>query len=69
MTVIYLQHPTHGTKVATMEAEANYDEECGWMRYNPAAPAPAFDQESTNGMSRRRRPRAVKENEDDGDGG
>ena len=69
MTVIYLQHPTHGTKVATMEAEANYDEECGWMRYNPAAPAPAPSQELANGMSRRRRPRAVKENEGDGDGG
>lgn len=69
MTVIYLRHPTHGAKVATMEAEANYDEECGWMRYNPAAPAPAPGQELANGMSRRRRPRAVKENEDDGDSG
>lgn len=69
MPIIYLQHPTHGVKVATMEEEAIYDEEYGWVRYNPAAPAPAPGQELANGMSRRRRPRAVKENEDDGDGG
>lgn len=69
MTAIYLQHPTHGTKVATMEAEAIHDEEYGWMRYNPAAPAPAFDQEPANGMSRRRRPRTMKENEANDYGG
>lgn len=69
MTVIYLQHPTHGTKVATMEAEAIHDEEYGWMRYNPAAPASATDQEPTNGMSRRRRPRVLKEKENDDNGG
>lgn len=69
MPIIYLQHPAHGVKVATMEEEAIYDEEYGWVRYNPAAPAPAPGQELANGMTRRRRPRAVKENEDDGDGG
>jgi hypothetical protein len=69
MAVIYLQHPEHGTKVAISDAEAIYDEDFGWMRYNPAAPAPAPSQELANGMSRRRRPRAVKENEDDGNGG
>jgi len=69
MTVIYLQHPTHGTKVATMEAEAIHDEEYGWMRYNPAAPAPSPDDEPANGMSRRRgRSRVVKEIADNGDG-
>ena len=35
MTAIYLSHPIHGYKVATMEAEANYDETHGWTRYNP----------------------------------
>lgn len=31
---IYLKHPIHGTKVAIMEAEAAFDEEHGWVRYN-----------------------------------
>ena len=33
MPIIYLKHPDHGTKVATMEAEAEYDEAQGWKRY------------------------------------
>jgi hypothetical protein len=32
---IYLRHPDHGTKVATMDLEAIYDEENGWVRYTP----------------------------------
>ena len=39
MAVIYLTHPVHGAKVATMEAEAIYDETHGWMRYDPDAVA------------------------------
>lgn len=35
---IYLTHPIHGAKVATMELEAVADEENGWSRYNPDAP-------------------------------
>jgi hypothetical protein len=42
---IYLQHPVHGRKVATMELEAVYDETHGWTRYNPEAPAPAPEAE------------------------
>lgn len=46
MAIIYLQHPVHGTKVATMEAEAAYDEGRGWKRFDPhAAPAPLPDPE------------------------
>ena len=30
---IYLSHPVHGRKVATMELEAVYDETNGWARY------------------------------------
>jgi hypothetical protein len=30
---IYLKHPEHGTKVAIMEQEAEYDEANGWERY------------------------------------
>jgi hypothetical protein len=36
---IYLMHPVHGRKVATMELEAEYDEKNGWSRYNPDTPA------------------------------
>jgi hypothetical protein len=38
---IYLKHPVHGTKVATMEAEAVADEENGWVRYTPGEPPAA----------------------------
>lgn len=34
--VIYLRHPTHGTKVAVGEQEAQADEKNGWVRYTIA---------------------------------
>jgi len=37
--VIYLSHPVHGRKVATMDLEADFDEKNGWMRYNPDTPS------------------------------
>lgn len=36
---IYLRHPIHGTKVATMAMEAEFDEQNGWERYNPDTPS------------------------------
>ena len=39
MAVVYLTHPVHGAKVAISNAEAIYDEESGWMRYDPEAKA------------------------------
>jgi len=39
--IIYLMHPVHGRKVATMELEAKYDETNGWSRYNPDTPVEA----------------------------
>jgi len=33
--IIYLSHPVHGAKVATMDLEAEADEKNGWTRYNP----------------------------------
>lgn len=70
MAEIYLFHPKHGTKVATMEMEAQYDEMNGWMRYDPneandfAADLPDPELE-VNVMSeaprRRGRPRASKD--------
>jgi hypothetical protein len=35
---IYLKHAKHGTKVATCEAEAEYDEKSGWVRFDPEKP-------------------------------
>lgn len=55
--LIYLRHPTHGTKVATMELEAEADERNGWERYDPSAPvAPAVDT-PTNALETKRRRR------------
>jgi len=34
MAVIYLRHPVHGTKVACVDSEADYDEKNGWVRYD-----------------------------------
>jgi hypothetical protein len=36
--VIYLQHPIHGRKVATMDLEADADEQNGWVRYTEDTP-------------------------------
>jgi hypothetical protein len=36
--VIYLKHPIHGRKVATMELEADADEKNGWVRYTEDTP-------------------------------
>jgi len=37
--LIYLRHPVHGTKVATMDLEAEFDQQNGWQRYNPDTPS------------------------------
>jgi hypothetical protein len=39
MAAIYLSHPVHGAKVATMDIEAEVDEKNGWTRYNPDTPS------------------------------
>lgn len=50
MAIIYLKHPVHGHKVATMEAEAEYDEQNDWVRYtidtpSIVEPAPVVEEE------------------------
>ena len=35
MAEIYLMHPKHGVKIATMEMEAQYDKSHGWVRFDP----------------------------------
>jgi hypothetical protein len=60
MAVIYLKHPEHGAKVATLEAEAIYDETHGWLRYDPDTPEADEDGSAVNEMAdlqRRGRPR------------
>lgn len=56
---IYLRHPDHGVKIATMELEAEADEENGWQRFDPETP-----DDQPNAMRRRGRPRVVKELDD-----
>jgi hypothetical protein len=69
MPVIYLAHPRHGVKVATMDLEAQQDEENGWTRMaNPDAPpvnmlahAAGDDTMASEAPRRRGRPRANKD--------
>ena len=51
---IYLKHPVHGTKIATMSLEAEYDETNGWVRYNPETPSVVVA-EPVNTLKRRRK--------------
>jgi hypothetical protein len=53
---IYLTHPIHGAKVATMELEAEADEKNGWTRYNPTTPVQAAPVVNTLETKRRRKP-------------
>ena len=39
MAIIYLTHPVHGAKIATMDLEAEMDEKNGWTRYNSDTPS------------------------------
>ena len=38
MSVFYMKHPKHGTKVATEEAEVEYDKKRGWVEFDPEKP-------------------------------
>jgi hypothetical protein len=58
MYSIYLRHPDHGTKVAISEAEADYDEAFGWVRYNPDEPE---EDSSGNALIPKRRGRPPKQ--------
>ena len=43
---IYLRHLEHGTKVATMEQEAEYGEQNGWVRYTHDTPSISVEVET-----------------------
>lgn len=54
MALIYLKHPVHGEKIATLDLEAEHDEKHGWVRYTSDAEAPS-DQPVNELRPRRRR--------------
>lgn len=56
---IYLKHPQHGTKVATMEIEAEYDENNGWVRYTLDTPPATEDAAPVNELDVKRRRRTA----------
>jgi hypothetical protein len=53
--VIYLTHPTHGAKVATMDLEAQADEQNGWVRYNPDTPSVPEEAAPVNALGTKRK--------------
>ena len=60
MPVIFLTHPVHGAKMATMEEEAAYDEQHGWSRYNPDTPSVEAEEAApVNALEVRRRGRRL----------
>ena len=52
---IYLRHDVHGTKVANMDLEAEYDEQNGWERYNPDTPLASEAAAPVNELEPKRR--------------
>jgi len=60
--MIYLQHPVHGNKVATMELEAQFDEKHGWSRYN-LDDTPVQTEIVNELVVKRGRPRKIKREE------
>ena len=58
--VIYLSHPVHGRKVATMDLEADFDEKNGWMRYNPDTPSDSEEAAANTLVVKRKYTRKVE---------
>ena len=54
MATIYLSHPVHGAKVATMDLEAEFDEKNGWTRYTLDTPVEAAPVANELEVKRRR---------------
>ena len=52
---IYLEHDIHGRKIASMEAEAEFDEKHGWTRYNPEAPLAVEEAPTVNALEIKRK--------------
>jgi hypothetical protein len=58
---IYLTHPVHGAKVATMDLEAEMDEQNGWIRYNPDTPSESEEAAPVNVLEVKRRRKITAE--------
>jgi len=56
---IYLRHPTHGTKVASIDMEAQYDEQNGWERFDPTAEEDAVEAPADNAIVKTRKRRTT----------
>jgi hypothetical protein len=56
---IYLRHPKHGTKVATMEMEAEYDERSGWERFDPNVEEETVEDPAENAIVKTRKRRTT----------
>lgn len=61
MANIYLSHPAHGKKIATLELEAVADERNGWVRYNPDEPQDDDTSENSLRVKRKYTRRVVEE--------
>lgn len=59
MAVIYLRHPIHGAKVASLDLEAEYDMMHGWEPFDPTEPAPEPEPELAPEPSVAAEPEAV----------
>jgi hypothetical protein len=51
---VYMKHPIHGTKIATLEMEVEFDEANGWVRYNPEDPEQIEEVAPGNELQKRR---------------
>jgi hypothetical protein len=58
---ITLVHPIHGAKIATMELEAEADEQNGWTRYNPDTTSEPEEAAPVNVLEVKRRRKTTAE--------
>jgi len=58
---IIMIHPVHGAKIATMELEAEADEQNGWTRYNPDTPSETEEAAPVNVLEVKRRRKTTAE--------
>jgi hypothetical protein len=55
MSQIYLEHPVHGRKIATMELEAEFDEKHGWTRSKSIERTNVQEQPQVNALEAKRK--------------
>jgi hypothetical protein len=55
MSQIYLEHPVHGRKIASMELEAEFDEKHGWIRSESIERTNVQEQPPVNALEAKRK--------------